>query len=161
MQMLQKQVEEAVLREYPDMYRLAYSYVKNRSDAMDIVQDSALKAMTRYRCAENEEKVHSWLMTITVHTALDFLRKHSRETAAEDLPETGSADCYRDTDLDRALQLLDDREREIVILRYFEDLKIAEVAAAVNLNENTVKSMLYRALHKMKVQLGEGEQGDD
>ena len=84
-----KTVEAAILEHYPSLYRLAYSYVKNPDDAMDIVQESAYKAILRAEEMKNEDTIKSWLCRITVNTALDALRKKRRETGLEYLPETG------------------------------------------------------------------------
>ena len=152
-----KTVEAALLEHYPSLYRLAYSYVKNPDDAMDIVQESAYKAILRAEEMKNEDTIKSWLCCITVNTALDALRKKRRETGLEYLPETGEEDAYEDADLLHALDRLDAREKTVVTLRYFEDLKLSDIVAVTGENLSTVKSLLYRSLKKLRVTLSEGE----
>ena len=152
-----KTVEAALLEHYPSLYRLAYSYVKNPDDAMDIVQESAYKAILRAEEMKNEDTIKSWLCRITVNTALDALRKKRRETGLEYLPETGEEDAYEDADLLYALDRLDAREKTVVTLRYFEDLKLSDIVAVTGENLSTVKSLLYRSLKKLRVTLSEGE----
>ncbi len=152
-----KTVEAALLEHYPSLYRLAYSYVKNPDDAMDIVQESAYKAILRAEEMKNEDTIKSWLCRITVNTALDALRKKRRETGLEYLPETGEEDAYEDADLLHALDRLDAREKTVVTLRYFEDLKLSDIVAVTGENLSTVKSLLYRSLKKLRVTLSEGE----
>ncbi|WP_295858646.1 RNA polymerase sigma factor [uncultured Oscillibacter sp.] len=151
-----KQVEEQVLLLYPAMYRLAFAYVKNRDDAMDVVQESACKAIAGADALKNGGASRSWLFRITVNAALDVLRRRGRETAAQELPETGREDAYRDLDTLRALDALDERERTVVVLRFFEDLKLQEIADVTGENLNTVKTVLYRSLKKLKIRLTEG-----
>lgn len=151
-----KQVEEQVLLLYPAMYRLAFAYVKNRDDAMDVVQESACKAIAGADALKNGGASKSWLFRITVNAALDVLRRRGRETAAQELPETGREDAYRDLDTLRALDALDERERTVVVLRFFEDLKLQEIADVTGENLNTVKTVLYRSLKKLKIRLTEG-----
>ena len=151
-----KQVEEQVLLLYPAMYRLAFAYVKNRDDAMDVVQESACKAIAGADALKNGGASRSWLFRITVNAALDVLRRRGRETAAQELPETGREDAYRDLDTLRALNALDERERTVVVLRFFEDLKLQEIADVTGENLNTVKTVLYRSLKKLKIRLTEG-----
>lgn len=151
-----KQVEEQVLLLYPAMYRLAFAYVKNRDDAMDVVQESACKAIAGADALKDGGASRSWLFRITVNAALDVLRRRGRETAAQELPETGREDAYRDLDTLRALDALDERERTVVVLRFFEDLKLQEIADVTGENLNTVKTILYRSLKKLKIRLTEG-----
>lgn len=151
-----KQVEEQVLLLYPAMYRLAFAYVKNRDDAMDVVQESACKAIAGADALKSGDASRSWLFRITVNAALDILRRRGRETAAQELPETGREDAYRDLDTLRALDALDERERTVVVLRFFEDLKLQEIADVTGENLNTVKTILYRSLKKLKIRLTEG-----
>lgn len=152
-----QQVERALLDLYPSLYRLAYSYVKNPDDAMDIVQESAYKAILRAEDMKNIETIKSWLCRIVVNTALDSLRVRRRETGLENLPDTGKEDAYEDADLLQALDGLDERERTVVTLRYFEDMKLSDIVNVTGENLSTVKSLLYRSLKKLKIKLAEGE----
>ena len=153
---LQQQVETQILSSYESLYRLAYSYVKNADDAMDVVQEGVYKAISRSGDVRDPAMIKSWLCRIVVNTALDLLRRRGRETATEELPDTGREDVYEDTDTLRALDVLDERERTVVILRFFEDLKLQDIAVICNENISTVKTILYRSLKKLKIQLTEG-----
>ena len=62
----------------------------------------------------------------------------------------------KDIDMLKALDILSDREKAVVILRYFEDMKISEVAQCLGENINTVKSVLYRSLKKLKTEITGG-----
>ena len=75
--------------------------------------------------------------------------------AGEELPEEGREDTYEETDLYRALQQLDEKERTVVICKYFEDMTLDEIADTEKRNVNTVKSRLYRALKKLRGYLEE------
>lgn len=150
-------VEQQLLTLYPSMYRLAYTYVKNRDDAMDVVQESVCRAISGAAALKNDDALKGWLFRITVNTALDLLRARAREAPAGTLPEEGREDAYRDLDTLRALDALDERERCVVVLRFFEGLALREIADATGENLNTVKSVLYRSLKKLKIRLTEGE----
>ena len=154
--MLQQKVEDEILQSYQSLYRLADIYVKNPDDAMDIVQESAYKAILHSDEMRNQDTIKGWLCRIVVNTALDLLRRRSREPSVDEIPETGQEDHYEDTDVLRALDILDEREKTVVMLRYFEDLKLSEIVQITGENLNTVKSILYRSLRKLKVKLTEG-----
>lgn len=153
---LQQQVEAQILSSYSSLYRLAFVYVKNPDDAMDVVQESVYKAIAGAGGLHSGSALKSWLCRIVVNTALDLLRKQSRETASETLPEEGKDDVYRDLDTLRALDALDEKERTVVVLRFFEDLKLQDIAEITGDNLSTVKTVLYRSLKKLKTQLTEG-----
>lgn len=68
-----------------------------------------------------------------------------------------SWDSYEDMDLTRALDKLNPKERAIVLLRFFEDKKIDEIAEALRLKTNTVKSILYRSIQKLEIEMTKGE----
>jgi len=147
------QVEEAILKNYESMYRLAFTYVKNRDDAMDVVQEACVKAMAGASTIRKASSIRSFLMSVTVNTAIDCIRKGNKTADIDSVPEDGREDAYEDTDLSRALSELDEREHAIIVLKYFEDYKLREIADAPGLNENTVKTTMYRALKKLKGKL--------
>ena len=147
---MRQKVEEKLLSNYENYYRLAYSYAKNESDAMDIVQESAYKAMKSYRLVKKEEYISTWIYRIVVNTSLDSLRKHKKEVIGLLEEETSYVDSYKDFDTLNALAKLEDGDRIIVILRYFEDQKLEDIAEITGNNLSTVKTKLYRALKKLK-----------
>ena len=73
---LQKKVEEQILDSYEDMYRLAYTYVRNEEDALDIVQESVYKAIKNSDRVRQEAFIKTWIWRIVVNTAVDFIRRH-------------------------------------------------------------------------------------
>ncbi|MCI8557206.1 MAG: sigma-70 family RNA polymerase sigma factor [Lachnospiraceae bacterium] len=153
---LQKKVEETVLDSYEAMYRLAYTYVRNEEDALDIVQESVYKAIKHSASVKQETYIKTWLWRIVMNTALDFIRKNQKEVAVEDFYEAGREDSYQDFDTIEALEILDEKEKAVVVLRFFEDQKLSEIGKILNENTNTVKTILYRSLKKLKLKLAEG-----
>lgn len=143
-----------------DFYRLAYSYVKNQQDALDIVQDAIQKGLQALERLEKMDSMKSWFYKIVVRTAIDFLRKHKRVTVTDDETldylQSGAEDHYEDIDLHEALERLPIEYRSIIVLRYFEDLKIDEIAEIMAENVNTVKTRLYRGLKLLRIEITEG-----
>ena len=155
---LQQQVEAQILASYPSLFRLAYTYMRNADDAMDVVQESVCKAISRYDGIRNEQAIRSWLCRIVVNTAMDQLRRRKREITVEQMPESGYEDTYSNPDLQRLLNGLNDRERTIVVLRFFEDMRLQDIAEITGENPNTVKTTLYRCLKKMRIQMEKGDE---
>ncbi|WNR46742.1 RNA polymerase sigma factor [Paenibacillus roseipurpureus] len=140
-----------------NVYRLAYTYVKNQEDALDIVQDAIQKALSASGTLKNTTYIKSWFYRIVVNTALDFLRKHKKLTIIDDITleamTPGSEDTYANIDLEKALDELPTMYRSVVTLRYFEDLKIDEIADVLKENTSTIKTRLYHALKLLRIKL--------
>ena len=144
-------VHECLVKNYEKYYRMAYSYVFCEQDAMDIVQEGAYRAILKSDLLKQPEYVDTWICKIVINEALRFLKKNKLASVdMESLPEQVKEDEVEDIDLQRALDKLDEQERAIVVLRYFEEEKLENIGKTMNLNVNTVKSRLYRAMDKLK-----------
>ena len=150
------EVERLLLENYETYYRLAYSYVRQEQDALDIVQEGAYKAIRDCKTVKNPDYLSTWVYRIMINAALDLIRKRKREELSDNLPEAVWEDSYRDMDLSDVLERLDERSRTVVILRFFEDMKLEDIARIVGDNLNTVKARLYRALKKLRLDLEAG-----
>lgn len=144
-----------------DFYRLAFSYVKNQEDALDIVQESIKKGLISIDAIKDPHSIKSWFYKIVVRTAIDFLRKQKRWTLVDDqtidLFNQGKEDAYKDLDLHNALDDLPLQYKTVIILRFFEDLKLEEIAEIVDENINTVKTRLYRGLKLLRITISQEE----
>ncbi|MDD2493729.1 MAG: sigma-70 family RNA polymerase sigma factor [Tissierellia bacterium] len=161
MSISKKQIAEYVIEEKENHYRLAYSYVRNVDDALDIVQESIYKAFSSIDSLKEPKYMKTWYYRIIVNNAIDFLRKRKRLILVDDevLASYNPAmdDSYQNFDLQKALNDLPEKYRSIIILRYFEDLKIEEVAEILGRNVNTVKTQLYTALEKLRININDLE----
>ena len=147
------ETEQILTENYERYYRLAYSYMRNEDDALDVVQESAYRAIRDCRKVRNKDYLSTWIYRIVVNTALDMLRRKKKENITEELPEIPVEDQYQDLGLRTVLNQLDDKSRTIILLRYFEDLKLEDIADIVGDNLNTVKARLYRSLKKLRLNL--------
>ena len=145
-------------------YRIAYSYVKNEHDALDIVGEAVYKALRELKYLREERYFKSWFTRIIINCALDYLRRSSRLTYLDDsFPQiwesVDESDITPEDSLDlySALEVLGERERTCVTLRYFEDYSYSEIADIIGEPVGTVKSRIYRALEKMRIYYEKGE----
>lgn len=154
---IKKQIADHVITDKESYYRLAYSYVRNADNALDIVQESIFKALSSISSLKEPSYIKTWFYRIVVNTSLDFLRKQKKLVIVEEETlcslEAGDSDDYQDIDLQAALEALPDNYRSIVILKYFEDLKIEEIAEILNENVNTVKTRLYKSLKALRIKM--------
>ena len=151
-------VETILLEQYNAYYRLAYSYVHNDADASDIVQNGAYKALRSCHTLKQPEYAQTWIYRIMLNECFSFL-KHAKPYSYEEMEEEGfqdqayAEDRYEDIDLKRAIDQLEKKDKAVVILRFFEDRKLEEIAEILDENLSTVKSRLYRSLRKMRAAL--------
>ena len=151
-------VEKYIIDNKDSFYRIAYSYTKNEEDALDVVQEAMYKALYSVENIKEVNYINTWFYKILVRTSIDFIRKNRKYNNMTDIDlvdETGEYDKYTDLDLRRALEELPIEYKSIIILRFFEDLKIEEVAIILDENVNTVKTRLYTALKKLKLKIEE------
>jgi len=146
-------ISRMLLDNYQKYYRLAYSYVHNEDDAMDIVQEGAYKAILHADGLRKVEYAGTWIYRIMMNEAVNFVRKNKRECAEVEENMESAEDRYQDFDLRKAIDTLSEEEKAIIILRFFEDLTIEQVAQVLQKNVSTVKSRLYRILDKLKIEL--------
>ena len=152
-------LENYILQNKESHYRLAYSYVKNKDDALDIVQESILKALNSVNGLKSIDHIKAWFFRILVNTSLDVLRRKGKLSYVEDitldLNSEAKVDIYEDFDLQNAMDNLPHNYRLIISLRYFEDLKLEEISDILGENLNTVKTRLYTGLKRLRIEMSE------
>lgn len=168
--MLAKEKEELVhqclLEQYHKYYKIAYSYTFKEQDACDIVQEAAYKAILKCTSLRKAEYVDTWICRIVMNEALRFIEKNQKNIVSLDSAIEGGDGVLEqglqgelgesDIDLKHALDQLEEVERKVVILRFFQEEKFDAIGKILNLNVNTVKSKLYRGVEKLKKIYGNG-----
>lgn len=146
-------IEDLLLRNYNKYYRIACSYLHNDEDAGDVVQNGAYKAILNSHKLNNIEYAQTWIYRIMMNEIFAKYREKDNVSLEEVSYEQGKEDSYENIDLKRAIDTLDKEDRTVVILRYFEDMKLEEIAMVLEENLSTVKSRLYRCMKKLKLQM--------
>lgn len=146
-------VRHILLENYESYYRLAFSYVHQEADAMDIVQEGAYKAMLKADTLREDSFAGTWVYRIMINEAKEYLRKNRREYIEPDESLAAPEEHFRDMDLQEALEKLPEQEKAVIILRYYEDKQLSEIGEILQENLSTVKSRLYRALKKLRKML--------
>ncbi|GAA0223156.1 sigma-70 family RNA polymerase sigma factor [Metaclostridioides mangenotii] len=151
-----KKVEEFIIENRENFYRVAYSYVRNEQDALDIIQDSIYKALNSVEKLKEIKFIKTWFYRIVVNCSIDYLRKNKKYSNFLEVEQLEKIECYEDytnLDLKKNLDDLPEKYRIIIVLRFFEDLKIEEIAKILDENVNTVKTRLYHGLKKLRVNI--------
>lgn len=147
--------------------RYAYLLCGNADDAADLVQDALVKTFGRLRNGFTVSSAEAYVRKAVLNTYLDRGRRHSRwrriahlEVTPEALDSEAPLSDLR-LDLHRRLSDLFPRERACIVLRYYEDLKVDDIAHQLGISSGSVKRYLSDALAKLAVTLSAGERNDD
>jgi len=142
------------------VFRLAYLLLGDPDDAEDIAQETFLRAWNHLRRFDPTRPLKPWLLSITANLSRNRRRSAGRYLAAltrafrdEPAPasvEEKSTQYMEANDLRKAVQNLNEPDQQVVYLRYFMDLSVAETADVLQVAEGTVKSRLSRALEKLR-----------
>ena len=153
--------EQLVVAYRDQVFRLALRMCGNEADADEVAQEaflSAWKALPNFR---GDSRFSTWLYQLTSHAAIDLMRREKRQIAAEDITEVSAPDPapgpqqqaerseQRQAVRDAILQLTPEY-RQIVVLRFLEELSYEEIGAMLALPSGTVKSRLNRARAQLK-----------
>lgn len=139
-----------------DIYRMAYVYVKNESDALDVVQEVAYRSFSKIETLKSPEFFKSWLLRITITCAIDLMRKNKKVVHLN--PDYQEKIGLEDGDLSLSITLqellerLTEHEKSIVMLRFYEGYSFREIGEMLHMPLGSVKSVLYRALEKLRKQ---------
>lgn len=149
--------KEAVMRCKDTVYRIAYAQCPSRQDAEDVFQDVFLKLYNFDGDFADEEHLKAWLIRVTVNCC-KLLRRSAWYKKRTELPEDIPSDDNRE-ERERAeaviaaVRSLPEKYRPLVMMFYYEEMSCAEIAAALRLNENTVRTRLRRARERLKKEL--------
>lgn len=139
-------------------YRVAYTYVKNKEDALDIVHDAIVKALQKMDSLRKREYLATWFYRILINESISYIRKNRKVVYLDELddaqlPATEEMDREQYITLYSAIDDLSPELKTILILRFFEDMKLDEIAEITSLRLSTVKARLYKALKLSKIDM--------
>lgn len=153
-----------LVREHQAMvFSLAWHFLRDRSGAEELAQEVFLQLYRNLSAVRSADHLRHWLRKVTCHRAIDQSRRRTWNLARnavslDDVPEPAAVAPGRDLMLSerlgRLVESLPAKARMVVILRYQEDLEYQEIADALGMPINTVKSTLQRAHSTLREKLG-------
>ena len=151
---------ETAVDRYGDMvFRLAYSYLKNRTDAEDVMQETLLKLYTCQKPFESPDHQRNWLVRVAVNECRRLLRTpwRRRTDSLEEQSEIAAFDTPAQSSLFQEVMTLPPKYRVAIYLHYYEGYAVKEIAAIMKANPSTVQTWLARARGELKTRLKEAE----
>lgn len=138
---------------------MAYVYVKNKDDALDVVQEVAYRSFKKIDTLKKPKYFKTWLIKITISSAINLVKKNKNVVQLK--PEYDKFMGTEDEDIPLSLTLqelinaLHEVEKSVVLLRFYHNYTFKEISELLDMPLGTAKSVLYRALNKLRKELKE------
>lgn len=136
---------------------MAYTYVKNNNDALDIVQEVAYRSFKKINTLKEKKYFKTWLFRITINCSLDWLRSKNKVVIEDEGLENyqissdkNIIDIPLKISLKDILNELEVTEKTVILLKYYQEYTFQEISSFMSLPLSTVKTIAYRALSKLK-----------
>ncbi len=154
--MEEEKILETVEKYSDTVLRLAFSYMKSREDAEDIVQEVFIKLIEKGGRFENSEHEKAWLLRVAINMCKNKLKRRGLKRM-EPLSDTIASDdgVFCGSVVTDAVMNLNAQQRTIIHLYYYEGYKTPEIAEILHMRESSVRSSLYRARQNLKIMLKE------
>lgn len=147
------------------LYREAYLKCKHNDDAKEVVQETIYKAYMNIKHLREPKFFKTWISRILINTCNDYLKKvgmvdlaHEESAFVKDIVMEDKIEIK--IDLYNAIDELEDKYKDAIMLKYIEDLKIEEISEVLDRPVNTIKTHLRKGLRDMKNLLKEGYRHD-
>ena len=144
-----------VYNEYAkELYNIAYGYTRNRDDSIDIMQNAYVVLLESNKKFESNEHIKYFLIRVTINESLDLLKSASKKRVIKNndvvvnFPETEKEELQYD--LSEIVNTLPEKYKTIIILHYYDDMKIKDISSVLKISEPAVKKRLERARNLIK-----------
>ncbi|WP_415323911.1 sigma-70 family RNA polymerase sigma factor [Clostridium perfringens] len=142
------------------LYKMAFLYVKDEQDALEAIHETVYRAFLNIEKLKKAKFFNTWITRILINVSIDFLKKKGKNEMLDESTPIIKEKCEISTeeklDLYNAIDLLNDNYKTVIIMMYFNDMKIKDISKVMEIPENTVKTYLRRAKQVLGEVLKEG-----
>ncbi|EHK2336057.1 sigma-70 family RNA polymerase sigma factor [Clostridium perfringens] len=142
------------------LYKMAFLYVKDEQDALEVIHETVYRAFLNIEKLKKAKFFNTWITRILINVSIDFLKKKGKNEMLDESTPVIKEKCEISTeeklDLYNAIDLLNDNYKTVIIMMYFNDMKIKDISKVMEIPENTVKTYLRRAKQALGEILKEG-----
>lgn len=154
----QEKLIEYIKENQEKLYRIAYTYTKNQEKALDVVQEAITKSLENINKLRHEEYVKTWFYRILLNEAIKATKNDKTFVDYDSVEKELHINSHENElvekiDIYETIQKLNEKLKTVIILRFFENLKIEEIAYITKTNSNTVKSRLYKGMEEIKKEI--------
>ncbi|WP_454191483.1 sigma-70 family RNA polymerase sigma factor [Paenibacillus sp. Marseille-Q7038] len=150
------------------IYGIAYSYMLNQQDALDVVQETVSKVWAKRKSLKQPEYFTTWVIRILIRVCMDEQKKKRREvpTAADHMGYDAvlapqSVDSDHKLDMEKRIRKLQPKYRMVIVLKYYRDLTIPDIAELMDKPEGTIRTWLHKGLKQMRIEMMEEEDHEE
>jgi RNA polymerase sigma-70 factor (ECF subfamily) len=138
-------------RYYPAMAAVGYSVLGDHQLAEDAAQESITRALDNLKNLKNKRKFVPWLAAICRNVAKDMVATKARQVSTEDFSQAAQNNNHDDnfSPIRRAMEQLPVSAKELIVLRYYNDLSYEEISSVLGISKATINGRLTRAKRKM------------
>lgn len=147
------------------LYRIAYAYLRNEGDAIEAIQETTCRAWLKLGGLRQPAWFGTWIVRILLNCCHDERKRKQRFPAAEEPEAAARADEAPEgrwalrLQVSEALERLEPKYRQMIILKYFEDMTLTDIAKTLGRPLGTVKTRLHQALRRLAPLMS--EEGDE
>lgn len=148
---------QSIMEHQDTLISIAYSYLRNRHDALEAVQEMTCRAWTKRRTLKNEKAFKSWIIRILIYVCIDEQRRRKRTAPL-------SNDGWEEAFADAAVAGLDDNRiamwsllkkikpkyRHVLLLKYYNDMTLSDIASILGKPEGTIKTWQHKGLEQLR-----------
>lgn len=151
---IREMLEEFIIQNQERFYRLACSHVGSKDGALDVVQNAVVKGLENCGAIRRPEFMKTWFFRILLNECYGYLRKAGREIIMEPAVlqqlRDGETKAQGDGEIYEQVMKLPEKMRTVIILRFYEEFSLEEIARATGSGLGAVKYRLYAALKELK-----------
>lgn len=154
-----KAFQELMEEEKVRLYKIAFIYLKNEEDALEVFQETVYKAFISIKNLKEDRYFSTWLTRILINTAFDHLKRKKRIIPMDREVLERKTDPYvtdnNNSYLLDAIMELDEKYKTVLILRYYQDYTVKQIAEFLDCPEGTVKTNIHRGVNQLREKLKE------
>ncbi len=135
------------------LYAIAYSYLRSENDALEAVQEASCRSWMKRKKLKDTQAFAPWLIRITINCCMDELRRKQKVFPVARMNEDAAAQEMKNNDrldLERAMQRMKPKYRHVVMLKYYQDITVPEIAKVLQKPEGTIKTWLREGLKQLR-----------
>lgn len=141
------------------LYGIAYSYLRNEADALEVVQETVCRAWSKCTQLKDPDSFMPWLIRILINCSIDEQKRRRRITPEVSMDTTtGTAEMIsvERMDLEMALEQMKPKYRHVLMLKYYQDMTLTDIAKVLDRPEGTIKTWLHQGLKQIRKQMDWG-----
>ncbi|MFX3616290.1 MAG: sigma-70 family RNA polymerase sigma factor [Sporolactobacillus sp.] len=154
---MEQEMTEILLANRSELYRTAWRYLRNEQDTLEALQEVSYRAYKNLRTIRDPRYIKTWVIRILIHYCLDELKRRKRTIPVDTFPGESMSSSPLGTDdklyLENKLHHLDEKYQLILVLKYYHQYTLTEIASSLKIPLGTVKTRLNHGLRLLREQI--------